>query len=82
MSIPLKDFRLGITGSIEIWLKSVAEACGTDQAAIAREVLQEWADRKDHEHTVALRLKRANGLLLESDGLMPADDGVRRRVRR
>jgi len=61
MALPLKDFRLGISESIDLWLESVAQANAADKAAIAREVLQEWADRKEHEHKVASRLKRSNG---------------------
>ena len=43
MSLPLKDFRCGITESIDIWLDAVAAATGTDKAAVARDVLREWA---------------------------------------
>lgn len=79
MSLPLKDFRLGITESIDIWLDAVATATGADKASVAREVLTEWAKRKHREHTVAMRRLHANGLQPELDGLTPADDGVRRK---
>ena len=82
MAIPLKDFRLGITESIDIWLDAVAVANTADKAAIAREVLQEWADRKAHEHKVAWRRMRANGLQAELPGLEMEDDGVSRRGRK
>ncbi len=62
MSLPLKDFRLGITEAIDIWLDAVAAANGSDKAAVARDVLQEWAVRKAHEHRVAQRRLLANGL--------------------
>lgn len=82
MALPLKDFRLGITESIDIWLEAVAAANSADKAAIAREVLQEWADRKAHEHKVAWRRMRANGLQPELPGLEMEDDGVARKARK
>jgi len=78
MSVPLKDFRLGITESIDIWLDAVATARGVDKAAVAREVLREWAKVKAHEHKVAMRRMQANGLQPELDGLEPEDDGASR----
>jgi len=78
MSLPLKDFRLGITESIDIWLEAVATATGTDKAAVAREVLKEWAKRKAHEHRVAMRRLAANGIQPELDGLELEDAGVGR----
>lgn len=76
MSLPLKDFRLGITESIDIWLDAEAAAFGSDKAAIAREVLQEWAKRKAHAYKVAQRRLAANGLQPELTGLVLEDDGV------
>ena len=74
MSIPLKDFRLGITEGIDIWL--------SDKAAVAREVLQEWAKRKAHEHKVAMRRMQANGLQPELPGFETEEAGVSRQWRR
>jgi len=82
MALPLKDFRLGITEAIDIWLDAVAVANSADKAAIARDVLQEWADRKAHEHKVAWRRMRANGLQPELPGLDTEDDGTSRKGRR
>ena len=76
MSLPLKDFRLGITEAIDIWLESDAEAFGTDKAFVARQVLQEWAKRKAHGYKVAARRMAANGLQPELDGFAPADGGL------
>ena len=76
MSLPLKDFRLGITESIDIWLDAEAIAFGTDKAAVAREILQEWAKRKAHAHKVASRRLAANGLQPELPGFDAEDDGV------
>jgi len=61
MSLPLKDFRLGITESIDIWLDAEASAFGKDKAAVAREILQEWAKKKAHAHKVATRRLTSNG---------------------
>ena len=82
MSIPLKDFRLGITEGIDIWLDAVASANGSDKAAVAREVLQEWAKRKAHEHKVAMRRMQANGLQPELPGFETEEAGVSRQGRR
>ncbi len=76
MSIPLKDFRCGISESIDIWLDAVAAANRTDKAQVAREVLQEWANRKRHEHTVAMRRMSANGLQPELPGFETEDAGA------
>lgn len=78
MSIPLKDFRLGITEAIDIWLESEAIAFGTDKAAVAREILQEWAKRKAHAFKVAQRRLAANGLQPELPGIETEDAGVSR----
>jgi len=82
MSLPLRDFRLGITESIDIWLDAVAVANSTDKAAIARDVLQEWADKKAHEHKVAARRMRANGLQAELPGFDMEEPGTSRKGRR
>ena len=86
MSLPLKDFRLGITESIDIWLDGEAIAFGKDKAAIARDILSEWAKRKAHAFKVAHRRMASNGLQAhwlgdepEDDRLKPADAGRGRR---
>ena len=78
MSIPLKDFRLGITESIDIWLDAEATAFGSDKAAVAREILQAWAKRKAHAYKVAQRRFAANGLQPELTGFDTEDDGAGR----
>lgn len=78
MSLPLKDFRLGITESVDIWLDAEAAAFGKDKAAVAREILQEWAKRKAHAHKVASRRLAANGMQPELFGDDTADAGVSR----
>lgn len=61
MSIPLKDFRVGITEAIDIMLDAEAIAFGTDKAAVAREILQAWAKRKAHAFRVIRKRLEANG---------------------
>lgn len=82
MSLPLKDFRLGITEAIDIWLDAVASSTGSDKAVVAREVLREWARCKDHEHKVAMRRFAANGIQPELDGLELEDAGASRKGQR
>jgi hypothetical protein len=76
MALPLKDFRVGITESIDIVLDAQATAFGKDKAAIAREVLSEWARKKLHEHRVIARRFAANGIQPELFGDDMEDDGV------
>jgi hypothetical protein len=76
MSLPLKDFRLGITESIDIWLEAEATAFHSDKAAIAREILQDWAKRKAHAFKIAQRRMTANGLQPELPGFSTEDDGA------
>lgn len=89
MSVPLKDFRLGITESIDIWLEAEAAAFGKDKAAVAREVLTDWAKRKAHAFKVAHRRFATNGMQTDwlgdepdSDGGSTADAGSGRKERR
>ena len=79
MSIPLKDFRLGITESIDIWLDVEAAASEKDKAFIAREILQEWARKKSHAYRIATKRLHANGLQPELFGIDPAEDGAKRK---
>jgi len=82
MALPLKDFRLGIPESVDIWLDAEASAFGKDKAAVAREILEEWAKRKAHAFKVASRRLAANGLQPELPGLDTEDGGVGRQGRR
>jgi hypothetical protein len=76
VAIPLKDFRLGISETIDIMLDAQATAFGKDKAAIAREVLAEWARKKIHEHKVMAKRLAANGMQPELFGTDEEDDGV------
>ena len=82
MALPLKDFRLGISESIDIALDAQALAFGKDKAAVAREVLADWARKKIHEHKVMARRFAANGIQPELFGDDTEDDGVSRSVRK
>jgi hypothetical protein len=81
MAIPLKDFRLGITDRIYAALESDSIAFDKDMQEIAREILQQWADRKHVAYTVYAKRELANGMQAELPGIEPADDG-RSRSRR
>jgi hypothetical protein len=76
VAIPLKDFRLGISETIDIMLDAQASAFGKDKAAIAREVLAEWARKKIHEHKVMAKRLAANGMQPELFGDETEDDGA------
>jgi hypothetical protein len=82
MAVPLKDFRTAIPEAVDMWLDAVAAANKADKAQIAREVLQEWADRKMHEHRLYARRARANGLQLDLAGFDEEEDGTARRPMR
>lgn len=85
MSLPLKDFRLGIPESVDIWLEARAAAEREDKSSIARRVLTDWAKREAHAFKVAHRRLSSNGLQadwlgdeLEDVGVAPAETGVSR----
>lgn len=62
MSLPLKDFRLGLPESVDIWLEARAAAEREDKASIARRVLTDWAKREAHAFKVAHRRLASNGM--------------------
>lgn len=85
MALPLKDFRLGITESIDLWLESESRARRVDKALIAREVLVEWANVRARAFKFARRQMAGNGIQpelfgddAEDDGEETADAGMRR----
>jgi hypothetical protein len=79
MATPLKDFRLGITEQIDAALDAQAAAFGKDKAAVARDVLGEWARLKHREHTLYGRRLASNGMQLDLAGIDLEDDGGRRK---
>lgn len=82
MAIPLKDFRLGITDGIYAALEAEAAAFDKDMQVIAREILQDWADRKHRAYTVYAKRVLANGMQTELPGLETEDAGRERSRRR
>jgi len=63
-------------------LDAQALAFGKDKAAVARDVLSEWAKKKAHEHKVIARRLAANGMQPELFGEETEDDGVSRSGRK
>lgn len=82
MSLPLKDFRLGITESIYAALEAEGVAFDKDMQTVAREILQIWADRKHLAYKVYAKRVLANGMQTELPGIEPADDGMSRSRRK
>ncbi len=79
MATPLKDFRLGIPEQVDAALDAQAAAFGKDKAAVARDVLIEWARIKHREHTLYGRRLASNGMQLDLAGIDTEDDGGRRK---
>jgi hypothetical protein len=79
MAAPLKDFRTAIPEAVDMWLDAVAAANRIDKAQVARDVLQDWADKKAHEHRLYARRARANGLQLDLAGFDEEEDGAPRK---
>lgn len=82
MSLPLKDFRLGISESIYAALEAHAVAYEKDMQTVAREILQLWADRQHRAYTVYAKRVLANGMQTELPGFGLEDDGTPRKGRR
>lgn len=82
MAKPVKDFSLALSESIHAALESEAEAFDKTMQVVARQVLQDWADRRHHAHTVYARRMRTNGLQTEFDGMETGDNGTPRKGRR
>lgn len=82
MSIPQKDFRLTLPEDVMAVLEAEAAAFGTDMQVVARQVLQEWSDRRAHAYRVYARRVAANGLQTELPGFEAAENGTARKYRR
>lgn len=82
MSLPLRDFRTGITDAIHAALEARAAAEGTDMQSVARDVLAEWAAREHRAYMVYARRLASNGLQTELPGFETEDAGTRRSGRR
>ena len=80
MSAPLKDLgRLGVSETTHAALEAESAAFGQSMQEIAREVLQQWADRKAHGYKVYARRVMANGLQVELPGFGVEGDGAGRK---
>lgn len=82
MAIPLKDFSVGLSESIHAALEAESAAFNKTMQVIAREVMQEWADRKHHAYTVYARRVIANGNQTELPGFETGNDGIARKPRK
>jgi len=80
VSVPLKDLgRFAISESTHAALEAESAAFGRSMQDIAREVLQQWADRKAHGYKVYARRVLANGMQAELPGFEPEDNGAVRK---
>lgn len=75
MSIPLKDFSVGLSDSIHAALEAESLAFDKTMQVIARGILQEWADRKHLAYTVYARRVLSNGMQGELPGLETVSTG-------
>lgn len=82
MAIPLKDFRLGITDGIHAAIEADAVAFDKTMEVVAREILQDWADRKHRAYTVYAKRVLANGMQTELPGFEAGDSGRSRSGRK
>lgn len=79
MAKATKDFSLSLSESIHAALEAEGLAFDKTMQAVAREVLQEWADRKHRAYTVYARRVLANGMQTELPGFETGDDGAQRK---
>lgn len=79
MTKPIKDFSLTLSESIHAALEADAIAYDKTMQMVAREVLQDWADRKHHAYTVYGKRLLANGMQTELPGFETGEDGARRK---
>jgi hypothetical protein len=73
-----QELDLSLPESIHAALKAESVAFDKTMQDIAREILQEWADRKHLAYKVYARLVLANGMQTELPGFETEDVGKRR----
>jgi plasmid stability protein len=73
-----QELDLSLPESIHAALKAESVAFDKSMQDIAREILQEWADRKHLAYKVYARLVLANGMQTELPGFETEDVGKRR----
>lgn len=74
-----RELDLSLPESIHAALKAKSAAFGKPMQDIAREILQEWADREHHAYTVYARLVLANGMQTELPGFETEEFGTARK---
>lgn len=73
------DFRIQLSEFIDRVLDAEARGSGDDKQAIARAVLEKWAQQRHRAFKVYAKALRADGLQMELDVDPLEDDGARRK---
>lgn len=79
MALPQKELRFGVPDIVHIYLDAAAGANKLDKNDLCREIMEEWAGRKAHEHKLAQRALRANGVQPDLPGFESDDSGLARK---
>lgn len=82
MAKPIKDFSLALSESIHAALEAEGEAFDKTMQVVAREILQDWADRKHRAYKVYGRRLLSNGMQTELPGFAMEDDEMQRKGRK
>jgi hypothetical protein len=77
-----RELDLSLPDSIHAALEADAIAFDKTMQVIAREILQEWADRKHRAYTVYARRLLANGMQTELPGFETEEIGIARKARK
>jgi hypothetical protein len=76
VSLPLKDFRLGITAEAHAVLRAYAEARGVEMQDVVRDLLSAWAAKEIHAASVLIRSLEREGLMSDRRGTPTESAGV------
>jgi hypothetical protein len=76
VSLPLKDFRAGITAEAHAVLKAYAEARGLEMQDVVRDLLSEWAAKQIHAASLLIRTLEREGLMADRRGTPAESSGV------
>lgn len=74
-----RELDLSLPESIHAALEADAIAFDKTMQIVAREILQEWADRKHRAYTVYARRVLANGMQSELPGFETEETGITRK---
>lgn len=77
-----RELDLSLPDSIHAALEADAIAFDKTMQVVAREILQEWADRKHLAYKVYARRVLANGMQSELPGFETEDAGIARKARK